>query len=51
LKINRQERDRVPLLCDGSRIVWILGYQIDNHYRVTQDTKVFLKIEFEVLQG
>lgn len=50
-KVDRQIRDFIPLLCNGEQIVWILGYQIDNHYRLTQKTKTYRKIEFEILKN
>lgn len=43
-KIPREERDRIPLLADGSHILWILGYRISQYYKVTSQTKTVLKV-------
>ncbi|MEA5002610.1 MAG: tRNA lysidine(34) synthetase TilS [Christensenella sp.] len=37
-KLPRGERDKTPLLADGSRIVWAAGHVIDDECRVTDDT-------------
>ncbi|WP_066645156.1 tRNA lysidine(34) synthetase TilS [Christensenella timonensis] len=37
-KLPRQERERTPLLADGSRIIWAAGHVIDDECRVTGDT-------------
>ncbi len=31
-KIPRRHRDRVPLLCSGDDIVWVLGFRIDERF-------------------
>ena len=43
-KIPREERERIPLLADGSHILWILGYRISQYYKVTSQTKTVLKV-------
>ncbi len=37
-KLPRAQRDKTPLLADGSRILWVAGHVIDHECRVTQDT-------------
>jgi len=44
-KIPRFERGRIPLLVSGERIIWIVGYRIDDRVRVTDRTKRILKVE------
>jgi tRNA(Ile)-lysidine synthase len=44
-KIPRDERDAVPLLISGNNIVWVIGYRLDERYRVDKDTKRVLKFE------
>ncbi len=39
LKLSRFEKDEVWLLCSGDDIVWVIGYRIDNRYKVTDMTK------------
>ncbi len=45
-KIPREMRDRIPLICCGNEIVWIIGYKISDKFKVTENTKNVLKIEF-----
>ncbi len=44
-KIPRQERDKLTLLADGSRILWVVGYRISESYKVTSQTKQILKVQ------
>lgn len=46
-KIPQDERDRILLLADGPHIMWIVGYRISEAYKVTEDTKILLKIQVE----
>ena len=41
-KIPRAKRDEVPLLADGSHILWVVGHRISNYYKVTDETKKVL---------
>ncbi len=43
-KVNRFDKSRVWILASGEKIVWIVGYRIDNRYRVTDETKEILEI-------
>ena len=38
-KISARARDRWPLVCLGSDIVWVPGYRLAHPYRVTGDSK------------
>ena len=44
LKIPRKERDKIPLLTFKDRIVWVVGYRIDEYFKLTKDTKKILKV-------
>jgi len=44
-KIPRFERERIPLLVSGGRIIWIVGYRIDDRVKVTDKTRRILKVE------
>ncbi|MFP4640556.1 MAG: tRNA lysidine(34) synthetase TilS [Dehalococcoidia bacterium] len=46
-KIPQSCRDRVPLVCCGEWIVWVVGWRIDHRARVTESTKRVLEVEFE----
>ena len=54
MKIPQSWRERVPLVCSagqglpaGGQIAWVAGYRIDDRYKVTEETKRVLKIEFK----
>ena len=42
-------RDRVPLLCSGEQILWVVGWRIDDRFKITDNTKDVLHIKFERL--
>lgn len=44
-KVPVDARDKIPLLCDRSRIVAVMGHTIDNRVRVTAATRRILKIK------
>lgn len=46
-KIPRELRDRIPLLAEGSHVVWIVGYRISEYYKITEETKQVLKVQFD----
>jgi tRNA(Ile)-lysidine synthase len=43
-KVPRDERDSIPLVVSGTDIVWIAGFRADHRFRVTEDTKNFLRL-------
>lgn len=45
LKLSRLDKEKVRVLENGDGIiVWVVGYRPDNRFRVTDETKKFLKI-------
>ncbi len=46
-KIPRDERGRLLLLAEGSHILWIVGLRISEYYKVTEETRTVLQVEFE----
>ena len=44
-KIPRFERERIPLLVSGGRILWIVGHRIDDRVKVTDKTRRIMKVE------
>ncbi len=48
-KIDREKRDRIPLVCDGSQIIWIVGYRISEKYKITDKTNRILILEYQDL--
>jgi tRNA(Ile)-lysidine synthase len=47
LKIPQEERERIPLICFGDDIAWIVGYRISESYRVCKNTKKILEIKIK----
>lgn len=50
-KFPRNLRDKIFLVADGSHIVWIVGYRVSSHYKVSGTTKRYLKLEFQRERG
>jgi tRNA(Ile)-lysidine synthase len=46
-RIPKRWRDQVPIVSTGDKVIWVVGYRIDDRYKVTEDTKKALRIEFE----
>lgn len=46
-KVPREQRDRIPLLVDEDNIVWVIGYQTSDDYKITPSTKDVLKISVQ----
>ena len=47
LKLSLAEKDAVWLLCSGEDIVWVIGYRLDDRYKVTADTKRIAELQIE----
>jgi tRNA(Ile)-lysidine synthase len=45
LKIIKEERNEVPLFFSQNRLVWVIGYQTSENFKVTLDTQKILRIE------
>lgn len=43
-KIPLHEKENIWLLCSGKKIVWIMGYRLDERFKITPQTKRVLKI-------
>jgi len=43
-KVPREDRDSVPIVLSGEDIIWVAGYRADDRYRVTGNTKKFLRL-------
>lgn len=44
-KISKAKRDTLPLIADGSEVVWIIGNRLNSNYYITDDTKEALEIQ------
>ncbi|KAE9636211.1 tRNA lysidine(34) synthetase TilS [Defluviitalea raffinosedens] len=45
-KIPRDERDRIPLLADGNKILWVIGYRYSDAYKITSSTEKVLQVRW-----
>jgi len=45
-KIPRETRGKIPLVCIGNEVVWIIGYKISDKFKVTENTRSILKLEY-----
>lgn len=43
LKIPRQERHGIPILCDRKRIIWVAGLRLDDRVRTGPGTKTMIR--------
>lgn len=43
-KISLSDKEESWLLCSGSRIAWVVGYRIDNRFRITSRTRNVLQV-------
>ncbi len=43
-KIPAPERGRIPVLADGSHILWVVGGRVSAEYRVTEETQRVLRV-------
>ena len=48
-KIPAERRLSIPLLLSDGDIIWVVGERMDERYKVTPDTRRFLKVEVEPL--
>ena len=48
-KVNTFDKNFVYVLAKESEIIWILNYQINDKYKITETTKRFLKGKIEDL--
>lgn len=46
LKIPREERLNVPIVCFDNDIAWVVGYKVSENFKITKETKNIIKITF-----
>jgi len=44
-KIPKEEREKIPVLVSGKEIVWVIGIEISEKFKVEKNTKKVLKVE------
>ena len=45
-KLSLDEKEQVWLLTQGDKIIWVIGMQIDDRFKITDRTKKILKIDY-----
>ena len=46
IKIPAEKRDDVPLICDDEEVVWIVGYRINENYKISSDTTEIIEVNY-----
>ena len=46
-KIPQDKRNSIPILCDSSGIIWVIGYGLSDKYKITEETKQTLRIKLK----
>lgn len=46
MKVPKEERELIPVIQFGDDIAWLVSLKLSNKFRVTNDTRKILKIEF-----
>ena len=44
-KIPKGIRKKIPVVCDGKKIIWVAGVKRSNDAKITETTKNILKLE------
>lgn len=47
MKIEKSLRDKIPLICFGEEIAWIVGYRVSDKFKIQKNTEKILEISFE----
>jgi tRNA(Ile)-lysidine synthase len=45
-KIPWEERDRIPLLCFGREVLWVVGHRLNENYKVTESATEIVCVEY-----
>lgn len=46
-KIPRSLRDTIPVLAEGSHVIWLVGYRISEYYKIDRNTKRVLQVKLK----
>jgi len=47
MKIPKEERDQIPLICFDDDIAWIVGYKVSNNFKIDCSTENVIQIKLE----
>lgn len=45
-KIPQNSRDKIPVIAEEDHVLWLAGYRISEHYKVTINTKKILQVQW-----
>lgn len=44
-KVPKEQRDNIPLLCDGDHVMWVVGNRISEAYKITEQSRKILVVK------
>ena len=44
-KIPEADRAYIPILAEGSHVLWVIGYRISEYYKITENTEMVLEVK------
>jgi len=50
-KVPRRLRESIPLVVSGDRVIWVVGYRIDERVKVTETTQEVLSISVQKIRN
>jgi len=50
-KVSRSDRDRVPLVLSGDKIIWVVGYRINESVKTSGKTRRSIRLDVHRLTG
>lgn len=51
LKLSTIRKKEIPIVCTENKIIWIAGYRLDDQFKISEDTKLFYKIELSEVKN
>jgi tRNA(Ile)-lysidine synthase len=50
LKLSTALKREIPIVCNQDQIIWVAGLRLDDRFKVTENTKVFYKLELKKIK-
>lgn len=47
LKIGKEKRDCIPLVCLGTEVLWVIGHRMSENFKVGDETEVIISLEYD----
>ncbi len=45
LKLSTALKKEIPIVCNKDQIIWIAGYRLDDYFKITDETKLYYKLD------